>query len=151
MTDAQAGPAGQANRAVRLIFEYEGDDIRLVLQQRVDVAVTGFDIARTARAGHVVEVRDADGAGLARVAVHDAMTGSAEVFPEHAGEPITRVDVPVRGAFTVVVPASEAARRIAVVRNEVVPGAPAVRSATSDAAPLPAVRSVDLADFALEA
>ena len=33
--------------AMRLIFEYEGDQVRLVSQQPVDVAITGFDIART--------------------------------------------------------------------------------------------------------
>ena len=37
--------------AMRLIFEYEGDQVRLVSQQPVDVAITGFDIARTQRAG----------------------------------------------------------------------------------------------------
>ena len=30
--------------AVRLIFEYEGDQVRLVAQQRVDVAVPGLDL-----------------------------------------------------------------------------------------------------------
>jgi hypothetical protein len=39
------------------------------------------------------------------------------VFPEKAGEPIVRVDVPrPRGAFTVVVPAPAEARGVAVVR-----------------------------------
>ena len=37
--------------AMRLIFEYEGDQVRLVSQQPVDVAITGFDLARTQRAG----------------------------------------------------------------------------------------------------
>ena len=38
--------ASQPDRpaAVRLIFEYEGDQVRLVAQQRVDVAVPGFDL-----------------------------------------------------------------------------------------------------------
>jgi hypothetical protein len=149
MTDAQT--AGPASRAVRLIFEYDGDNVRLVLQQPVDVAVTGFDLARTERAGHFVEVRDAQGASLARVPVRDAMTASAEVFPEAPGQPITRVDVPTQGAFTVVVPATEAARRVAIVRSEPVAGTALPQTATSAPPPAPAVRSVDIADFELEA
>ena len=47
--------------AIRLIFEYEGDQVRLVSQQPVDVAITGFDIARTQRPGWHVDTRDAAG------------------------------------------------------------------------------------------
>ena len=45
--------------AVRLIFEYEGDDVRLVAQQPVDVAVPGFDLAQVPHPGHYVETRTA--------------------------------------------------------------------------------------------
>ncbi|WP_077489439.1 hypothetical protein [Sinomonas mesophila] len=104
-----------APRAVRLIFEYDGDDIRLVHQSPVDVAVTGFDTRRELRAGRFVEVRDSEGNGLVRVPVR-IDTASAEVFPETPGEPITRVDVErPKGAFTVVVPAPPASRSVAVL------------------------------------
>src|SRR5680860_777986 len=58
----ESGGSGQAH-AVRFIFEYEDDDVRLVSQQWVDVAVTGFDLAaRQAMApGNYVEMRAADG------------------------------------------------------------------------------------------
>ncbi len=68
--------------AMRLIFEYEGDQVRLVSQQPVDVAITGFDIARTQRPGWHVDTRDAAGRTLARVPARDAFSASAEVFPE---------------------------------------------------------------------
>jgi hypothetical protein len=97
--------------AVRLIFEYDGDDVRLVSQQPVDVAVPGVDLARELFPGHYVETRDANNAPLARVAAREAFSTSAEVFPEQHGDPITRVDVEKpQGAFTVVVPAGTAAQ-----------------------------------------
>ena len=105
-------------RSVRLVFEYEGDEVRLVLQQPVDVAVTGFDLARTNRPGSYVEVRDAGGAPLARVPVRNAPEAGMEVFPEDHSQPITRTDAPASGAFMVVVPAAEAAARVALVRVE---------------------------------
>ena len=118
--------------AVRLIFEYEGDEVRLVSQQPVDVAVTGFDLTREHQPGHYVEVRGARDETLSRVRVPTEMVASAEVFPEEPGQPIVRVDLPqARGAFTVVVPAPEAADHMSVVRVPAVapaPGEAAVRA-----------------------
>ncbi|MGJ7440013.1 hypothetical protein [Aquipuribacter sp. MA13-6] len=103
--------------AVRLIFTYDGDEVRLLQQQPVDVAVTGFDVDQPAPLdGHVVEVRADDGSALARVVVRSGPPTSAEVFPEQPGEPIVRVEAPTTGAFTVVVPAPEAAARITLLR-----------------------------------
>lgn len=110
-TDQPAEPSG----AVRLIFEYDGDDVRLIHQQPVDVLVPGFDAAPDIRAGRFAEVRDADDRALARVAIHHDAS-SREVFPEDPGDPITRVEVEhPQGAFTVVVPASDAARQVALL------------------------------------
>lgn len=137
--------------AIRLIFEHTGTDVRLISQQPVDVAVSGYDVHPDVRAGHYVEVRDAAGQPLARVPVHSALSGSIEVFPEDHSEPITRVDTPQRsGAFTVVVPASPAARRVAVIQvSHPEPGRPALAARPTAAAPgEPAV--TELADFALE-
>ena len=102
--------------SMRLIFEYEGDQIRLVSQQPVDVAITGFDIAKTQHPGWYIDTRDATGKALARVPARDAFSGGAEVFPEQHGEPITRTAVSKpRGAFTVVVPVPEGADHVAVI------------------------------------
>lgn len=115
--------------AVRLIFEYEGEKVRLVSQQPIDLAVTGSDIARTEEAGVYVDVRNAEGANLARVPARNAFAGSLEVFPEKHGDPIMRIDMPKpKGAFTVVVPAPAAAKSVSVVRV----------SAAKAAAPAPA-------------
>lgn len=113
---ASSGPP-----AVRMIFEYEGDAVRLVSQQSVNVAVTGFDLAGEHRPGHYVEVRGAANETLSRVRLPEAMTASAEVFPEEPGAPIVRVTLPeAKGAFTVVVPAPPEADHVSLIR---VPGA----------------------------
>lgn len=115
MTDQATPEAG----AVRLIFEFEGDTVRLVSQQPVDTVVT-TPIAAEQRAGHFVETRNEAGDLLARVPVRTGLQPglqqSAEVFPEDHAEPITRVDAEARGAFTVVVPAHADAAQVAVVR-----------------------------------
>lgn len=136
----------QQPSAIRLIFEYEGDEVRLVSQQPVDVAVTGFDLTRERRPGHYVEVRGARDETLSRVRVPTEMAASAEVFPEEPGQPIVRVDLPeARGAFTVVVPAAEAADHVSVVRVPAVAPAPREAGARAEA---PAA-DVEIARFPL--
>ena len=104
------------SQSVRLIFEYEGDEVRLVSQTPVNLAVTGFDLPQASTAEHFVEVRDANDGALVQVAVRDAMSASTEVFPEPGGE-IARVDLPeARGAFTVVVPLAAGADHLALMR-----------------------------------
>jgi hypothetical protein len=105
------------NRAMRLIFEYDGDQVRLVSQQPVEMAVTGFDLPQTERPGYFVDTRNAAGNTLARVPARNVFTGSAEVFPEKPGGAITRVDVPKpRGAFTVIIPAPTEADHVSLVQ-----------------------------------
>lgn len=148
-TNGSSEPA--PTRAVRLIFEYEGDAVRLVSQQQVDMAVTGFDLARAQHPGVYVDARDAAGRTLARVPAREAFAASAEVFPERPGEPIVRVDVAKpKGAFTVVVPAPQAAQQVAVVRvAPAKPGAPIPPgAATSRVQGAP--EATDLATFPLQ-
>ena len=148
-------PTNDANQpmstlAMRLIFEYEGDQVRLVSQQPVDLAVTGFDIARTPHPGYYVDARDGHGRTLARVPARGAFSGSVEVFPERPGESISRVDVAkLRGAFTVVVPVPEGADHVSVVHMAPPrPDAPESASRTLGAAP-GAVEVRELAKFPL--
>jgi len=146
------GPNGPAERtAVRLIFEYEGDEVRLVQQTPVDVAISGFDLPQEHVPGDHVEVRTADEGLLSRVPVRTGMSTSVEIFPEDPGDPITRTDLPVaRGAFTVVVPVAEGADHVAVVRIR--PGAPeASELARRTTEPVPGgPEVVELGTFPLE-
>jgi hypothetical protein len=131
-----ADPSPPAPNAVRLIFEYEGDQVRLVAQQPVQVAIPGFDISSHESSGHFVEVRAETEETLSRIPIREAFSSSTEVFPEEPGDPITRVDLPQpRGAFTVLVPVAEAAHHVAVVRIGSRPDAQRILASPTSAAP----------------
>ena len=104
-------------QATRLIFEYDGDNVRLVMQQPVEVAATTLREATGEEAGVFVDARDRAERTLARVAAPDAFNTSVEVFPEQHDQPITRTDVPrSTGAFTVVIPTPDDTDHATVVR-----------------------------------
>jgi hypothetical protein len=143
MSTTNTAPHGGPGRSVRLIFEYEGDRVRLVSQMPVDLAVTGFDLPHLDHPGYYVDARDANDATLARVPARNAFVGSAEVFPEKPGEPIHRIDVPQqKGAFTVVVPAPQATDHVTVLQVSAPPPGAA-------AGPAPA-QVTDLVSFPLD-
>ena len=114
MNSPMEGPAGDA---VRLIFTYQDGKVELISQQRVDMVVSGADLAHEGQFGDFVEVRDADGAALSRVPIYAGLNNSGEVFPEKADDPIVRRRMPeVKRAYTVVVPARTGAENVAVIR-----------------------------------
>jgi hypothetical protein len=107
----------QPAKAIRLIFEYEGEVVRLISQQPVEMTIADSDISGIEPSAHYVDIRDAAGKTLARVKARGAFGTSAEVFPERAGEPITRVDIPTpKGAFTVVLPIADNADHFTLVK-----------------------------------
>ena len=115
--------------AIRLIFEYEGDQVRLISQQAVDMDITEPDNVQADTPGHFIESRDINGQTLSRMHAHDAFLSSLEVFPEIHGQPILRVDLEQpKGAFTVVIHAPPEATQITVVR--VAPGLGAAAAPT---------------------
>ena len=134
---------------IRLIFEYEGDQVRLVSQTPVNLSITGFDLARTQRPGYYIDTRDAAGQTLARVPARNLFSTSTEVFPEQPGDLISRVEVATpRGAFTVVVPAGNGANSVSVVR--VAPGVAGVAPDGATSATIAGVTTTDIATFALQ-
>lgn len=146
---SDTGPAPQP-RSMRLIFEYDGDDVRLVMQQPVDLPATAA-ASPAQQAGYFVDTRDASGRTLARVAAPGAFPDSVEVFPERHGEPITRmpVDRP-RGAFTIIVPVPQDADHVRVVQVTPPRGdatQPTVRSAIQ---PPGAAQEREIARFPLQ-
>jgi len=146
MSDTSHSPQ---SLSMRLIFEYEGENVRLVMQQPVDTLVTGFDVSRTQREGYYIDTQDASGRTLARVPARGAFQASAEVFPEHPGEPITRVDTQPRGAFTVIVPVPQDANHVSVVH--VTPAQPGTTlpGARATSAPEGAPQEREIARFPL--
>ncbi|MDT9681584.1 hypothetical protein RND61_05765 [Streptomyces sp. TRM76323] len=103
--------------AVRLIFEYEGPDIRLVSRQRLETTPPPGDRGEDLRAtqGFWVEVRDAEHNVLYRRVLHDPVRYDAEVFSEDPDRSIARVPVETpRGTFAILVPDIEAADHVAL-------------------------------------
>jgi hypothetical protein len=130
-------------RATRLVFEYEGDNVRLVTEQPVEVAAAMLNLTSANEPGFFVDIRDASELTLARVPAPHAFSTSVEVFPDRPDQPIMRTDVtPSKGAFTVLVPTPDEADHATIV--SIVAPAPALAGA---AARRPAVS--DLVSFPL--
>lgn len=120
-------------RAIRLVFEYEGEDVRLVSQARIEKVLPQTDQSADALVfrGTWSEIRDADGATLDRRVLVDPMPRDAEVFPEQLGEEISREPLErPSGVFTLLVPDLEGADHVAVLSNS--PGQAGVRSAAAE-------------------
>lgn len=130
-----------SSRAIRLIFEYDADRVRIVQQTPVDIAPSSLPVTKGEGVGVFVDVRDVDNRTLARVPAPHALSPSLEIFPERHDQPITRTDAPgATGAFTVVVPMMAGADHVTIVRL--------TTSSTGDrSAPL---RTTDLVSFSLK-
>ncbi len=110
-----------ASGAVRLIFEYEGDEIRLVSQQDVDVIPPqGHPTTPPeGQTGFWMEVRDPKLQVLHRQIMSDPVMTNPEVFSNEPGKTIARSETPIaKGAFTVLVPRMPDSDHLAFVRMD---------------------------------
>jgi hypothetical protein len=96
-----------ANKAMRLTFSYDGDDIKLVSQQRTDMTLPPSDTVKGygSYKGFWAEVRSESDKTLYRTVMHNPTKNDAEVFPESPDGEISREPAPKRkGVFVVLVP-----------------------------------------------
>jgi hypothetical protein len=122
MSEAGAGsPTGPEPRgAVRLIFQYEGDEVRLVSSRHIDKVVPPDDEAETdeERQGFYAEVRGADDRVLRRRLLHAPIRRDAEVFTDEGDRALSRIPVErPSGVFSLVVPDLEEADYVALVER----------------------------------
>jgi hypothetical protein len=106
--------------SLRLIFEYDGDQVNLVSRQPVDMVAPSSEPLEdfSDRRGSWVELLAPDGAALHRQVLHDPIRTSSEVFgPESEGGLRRVARTRRRGAFTVVVPDLARAEQVAVVAD----------------------------------
>jgi hypothetical protein len=106
--------------AFRLVFEYEGEDVRLISQSRIEKALPPGDpsAGRSGFQGTWSELRDSSGATLDRRVLVNALPPDMEVFPEQLGEEIRREPLERRaGVFTLLVPELSGADHVAVLSN----------------------------------
>jgi len=123
---------------VRLIFEYEGRQVRLLSRQHLDMQPPPTDPVERyeGQQGFWIEVRDKGGHVLHRQIMQDPMREDAEVFSDEPGASVMRVPrSEVRGTFAVLVPDVEAADHLALMGSPPVAGA--VREAASELARFP--------------
>jgi hypothetical protein len=108
-------PPSHATRVSRLTFAYEGDQVRLVSEQFVDMTlapshpVEGLE----EKAGFAVILRHADGHAVYGRAMASPLAFDREVFDRDPSRSIRRMENPhPRGTFVVHVPAVEEARQV---------------------------------------
>lgn len=110
--DTRAG-----RRALRLIFEYEGDHISLVSARRVAMMVPPSDplAARRRESGFWFELKDGSGKTLYRRVTHDPIQRAVELRSDDPDRPFTREDVKnPAGTFVLLVPDLAEAREVAL-------------------------------------
>jgi hypothetical protein len=104
--------------AVRLIFAYDGDDLRLVSRQQVDMVTPPANLPGGAgmAAGAWAEVRDMQGQVLERQAVPDFLRADVEVFGPDPTPSVSRAPVErPSGAFAVLLPDVPGADHVALM------------------------------------
>ena len=118
---AKAGKTSpESNKAMRLTFSYEGDNVKLLSQQRTEMTVPTSDAVKGfgKKKGFWAELRSESDKTLYRSVMHNPTKNDAEVFPESPGEGISRAPAPKRkGVFVVVVPDTDKGEEVILCRS----------------------------------
>ncbi|MGH3901173.1 MAG: hypothetical protein ACRDTA_23570 [Pseudonocardiaceae bacterium] len=123
----------QPRGAVRMIFEYVGDDVRLVSARRVNMHAPPTDRLEGAEEhqGLWAEVRDTGGATLHRQVLADPVRRGVEVFSDDPAQGIVRAPVErPSGLFVVLVPDLGEADHLALFGSS--PGPAGLRAAANE-------------------
>jgi hypothetical protein len=120
-TPAKASKASaEANKAMRLTFSYDGDDVKLLSQQRTEMIVPPSDEVKSygTYKGFWAELRSGSDKTLYRTVMHNPTKNDAEVFPESPGGNISREPAPKRrGVFVVLVPDTDKGEEVILCRS----------------------------------
>jgi hypothetical protein len=112
--------AAESSKAMRLTFAYDGDDVKLLSQQRTEMIVPSTDALKGygTHKGFWAELRSGSDKTLYRTVMHNPTKNDAEVFPGTPNEGISRVPAPKRkGVFVVVVPDTEKGEEVILCRS----------------------------------
>jgi hypothetical protein len=111
----------ESNKAMRLTFSYDGNDVKLLSQQRIDMIVPSSDAVKGygTHKGFWAELRSARDKTLYRTVMHNPTKNDAEVFPGTPNESISREPAPKRkGVFVVVVPDTAEGEQVILCRSK---------------------------------
>ncbi len=118
---SKAGPVQpKSTNAMRLTFSYDGDDVKLVSQQRVEMMVPPSDpVGGFARQkGFWAELKSDKDKTLYRRVMHNPTRNDAEVFSDDPEQNISREPVPKRkGVFVVIVPDTDKGDTVTLSRS----------------------------------
>jgi hypothetical protein len=106
---------GKYDRALRLIFEYDGNQVRLLSRQPVAMVVPPSDpvAGYQGQKGCWCEVLDATGQVLFRRVLHDPIRADVEVFSNDPQRSLSRHPLAhPKGGFAVVVPDLDRAKTL---------------------------------------
>ena len=107
-------------QAMRLTFSYQGDQVKLVSQQPVDMTVPPSDPVKgyEQHKGFWAEVKGDQDKTLFRRVLHNPTRNDAEVFSDDPEQSISREPAPKRkGVFVVVVPHTEKGHEVTLSRS----------------------------------
>jgi hypothetical protein len=109
----------ESNKAMRLTFSYDGNNVKLLSQQRIDMIVPSSDALKGYRQkGFWAELKSESDKTLYRSVMHNPTKNDAEVFPETPGGEISRQPAPKRkGVFVVVVPDTAKGEEVILCRS----------------------------------
>lgn len=110
----------EPNKAMRLTFSYNGDDVKLLSQERTEMTVPPSDAVKgfAKHKGFWAELKSGSDKTLYRTVMHNPTKNDAEVFPESPGGVISREPAPKRkGVFVVVVPDTDKGEEVILSRS----------------------------------
>ena len=111
----------ESNKAMRLTFSYDGNDVKLLSQQRIEMIVPSSDAVEGygTHKGFWAELRSGRDKTLYRTVMHNPTKNDAEVFPGTPNEGISREPAPKRkGVFVVVVPDTDEGEQVILCRSK---------------------------------
>lgn len=112
--------AAESPRAMRLTFSYQGDQVKLVSQQSVEMTVPPSDPLKgyEEHKGFWAELKSDQDKTLFRRVLHNPTRNDAEVFSDDPEQSISRAPAPKRkGVFVVVVPHTETGNEVTLSRS----------------------------------
>ena len=117
---AKKTPPPEPTKAMRLTFSYDGNEVKLISQQRTEMTVPPSDPLKGygKHKGFWAELKNKRDKTLYRQVMHNPTTNDVEVFPETPGESISREPAPKRkGVFVVVVPDTDKGEEVTLFRS----------------------------------
>ena len=145
---SRSSAAGESPKAMRLTFSYDGDDVKLVSKQTVDMVVPPSDPVKgfARQKGFWAELKGAEDRTLYRQVMHNPTRNDAEVFSDDPEQSISRAPAPKRkGVFVVVVPETDKGEAVSLVRS-----APTKKGAARGIRSLATERATEFARFKIK-